>query len=107
MIARTLGCSVREAQQRIDAREFAEWRAYYQLEPWGEDRGDLRTAILAWLLAPTLLRGTRTWRVKDFLAKDFLGLLEQEEAAPKVPPPVSAERIRAVLSAWTGNPKDG
>ena len=102
-----MGCSVREAQHRIDAREFAEWRAYYRLEPWGEDRGDLRTAILAWLLAPTLLRGTKTWRVKDFLARDFLGLLEQEAAPPPKRRRVSANRIRQVLSAWTGRGKDG
>ena len=89
----------------MDAREFAEWRAYYRLEPWGEDRGDLRTAILAWLLAPTLLRGPRQWRVKDFLAKDFLALLDVEEAPPpKVTKRVSAARIRAVLQAWTGIP---
>jgi hypothetical protein len=66
----------------------------------------LRTAILAWLLAPTLLRGTKTWRVKDFLARDFLGLLEQEETPPPKRKRVSANRIRQVLSAWTGRGKD-
>ncbi|MEJ2202949.1 MAG: hypothetical protein P8170_02435 [Gemmatimonadota bacterium] len=45
--------------------------------------------------------------MKDFLARDFLGLLEQEEAPPPKPRRVSAERIRQVLSAWTGRGKDG
>jgi len=39
---------VAEAQQRISAREFAEWAAYYQLEPFGEARADLRAARVAW-----------------------------------------------------------
>lgn len=29
--------SVREAQQRIDAAEFAEWQAFALLEPFGDD----------------------------------------------------------------------
>jgi hypothetical protein len=40
--------------------------------------------------------------VRDFLARDFLGLLEQEETPPAKPKPVSAKRIRQVLSLWTG-----
>jgi len=46
IIARTLGLSVAEAQQRIDSREFTLWRAAYEIEPWGEERADIRTAIL-------------------------------------------------------------
>lgn len=41
------------------------------------------------------------------MAKDFLGLLDLEDDAKPAPKSVSAKRIRAVLSAWTGNPKDG
>jgi hypothetical protein len=45
--------------------------------------------------------------VKDFLARDFLGLLEQEAAPPPKPRCVSAKRIQQVFSAWTGRGKDG
>lgn len=38
---------MREAQTRIDSREFAEWRAYYQLEPWGREMEIL--GRLAWM----------------------------------------------------------
>ena len=40
--------------------------------------------------------------MKDFLARDFLGLLEQEETPPVKARPVKAERIRQVLAVWTG-----
>ncbi|GEM_PF-787934 len=31
----------------ISARELAEWEAYYRVEPWGEERADLRAGIIA------------------------------------------------------------
>lgn len=46
-MALALGMSVRRAQQEIDAREFAEWKAFGQIEPFGEVRADLRAAIIA------------------------------------------------------------
>lgn len=37
-LARTVfHCPVRMLQKRIDAQEFAEWQAEYNLEPWGDD----------------------------------------------------------------------
>lgn len=39
--------SVKRAQREIDAREFAEWMAAYSVEPWGEERADLRAGIIA------------------------------------------------------------
>ena len=50
-LAALLGCTVRELLIRIDARELAEWQAYYRLEPFGEERADWRqaqtTAVIA------------------------------------------------------------
>jgi len=55
--------TVREAQARMDAREFAEWLAYERLTgPLGGERGDLHTAIVAatvhnmWAKKPKKLR---------------------------------------------------
>jgi len=55
--------TVREAQTRMDAREFAEWLAYERLTgPLGGERGDLHTAIVAatvhnlWAKRPRKLR---------------------------------------------------
>lgn len=36
-----------ECQARVGAREFAEWEAFYRLEPWGDYRADYRMGILA------------------------------------------------------------
>jgi hypothetical protein len=45
--------SVKQAQCEIDSAEFSEWLAYWQLEPWGQSREDLRIGILAALYANT------------------------------------------------------
>lgn len=43
--------SVKRVQREVDSREFTEWHAFWQLEPWGEGRADLRTGILASTMA--------------------------------------------------------
>lgn len=40
----------------MSAAEFAEWKAFFRLEPWGEKRADARAALLAMVMA-NLWRG--------------------------------------------------
>lgn len=44
-------CPVREIQSRIGADEFTEWCAYFHIDPWGEERADLRNALLCRLVS--------------------------------------------------------
>lgn len=70
--------SVKRAQREIDAAEFAEWLAYYRLEPWGEERGDLRAGIVASTVA-------NAWRGKDVLPfnpGDFMPEFGPPDAGP-------------------------
>lgn len=60
--------SVKRAQCEIDSREFSEWQAYWQLEPWGEGRDDLRAGIIASTMA-NLWRGADT---PPFTPTDFM-----------------------------------
>lgn len=46
-LALRMGRTVRELLDSLDAAEFQEWLAYYGLDPWTEDRGDLRAGIIA------------------------------------------------------------
>lgn len=36
---------------RIDSEELTEWQAYYAIEPFGEERADLRSGIIASILS--------------------------------------------------------
>ena len=49
-------------------REFRDWQIYYQIEPWGEERADLRTGILASLIANIHRRkGSARLLPRDFM----------------------------------------
>ena len=61
------GCSVRECQRRVTASEFNEWIAYYRLEPFGEERADIRMGIMAALTA-----NCHRSRGKAFVPGDFV-----------------------------------
>jgi len=49
----------------LSDRQISDWTAYYQLEPWGEDRADLRMARQIWaILQP---QSKKTLDETDFL----------------------------------------
>ena len=62
--------SVAEAQQRISSREFAEWIAFNQIEPFGPDRADIGHAIVASTVANSAKgKKGKTYRISDFLPR--------------------------------------
>lgn len=65
-----LGTTVGELLARISSRELAEWMAYYRIEPWGEERDDLRAGIVASTVANTA-RDPRK-RPRPFRPRDFM-----------------------------------
>lgn len=63
-----------ELQARMSSREFAEWTAYYRIEPFGQDRVDIPGAIIASTLA-NVFRGEH----EPFSPSDFMPSFEQQE----------------------------
>ena len=60
--------SVKHCQQVVDSAEFLEWQAYALLEPFGEERGDLRAGIVASTIANVNRgRSTKPYRPRDFM----------------------------------------
>lgn len=65
--------TVAEAQHRIGSTEFAEWLAFYQLEPFGDERADLRAAIMPFLFATAFRkRGKTRPSMDDFMVSSML-----------------------------------
>jgi hypothetical protein len=60
--------SVAQAQREIDSQEFASWLAYDRISPFGEERADLRSAIVA----ATLANANRGKGTKPFTTADFM-----------------------------------
>jgi len=69
-LAALWGCTVAEAQDRCDPREFDEWAIFWRLEPWGADAEDLRAGIVAAAVANFSgnADGT-TWAAADFMPR--------------------------------------
>jgi hypothetical protein len=54
----------------IPARILNEWEAYHQIDPWGEERADLRNGVLASTMvniAPFRKRSAPTAKPTDFM----------------------------------------
>ena len=49
----------------MSSREMTEWMAYYELEPFGEQRADLRSATVATVIAKTA--GNKQAKPADFM----------------------------------------
>lgn len=66
-----MGMSVKRLLTEFDSHELAEWMAYYKLEPWGEERADIRAAIVArtvasqWAKEPPELEAFMPFREQD------------------------------------------
>lgn len=54
----------------MSSRHVAEWMAYYRLEPWGEERADRRSAIIATTIA-NIHRGKNRapYKIEQFMPK--------------------------------------
>jgi hypothetical protein len=60
--------TVSELLSRSSSRELAEWNAYYGLEPFGEERADLRAGIVAATLANVFReKSAKAYKPVDFM----------------------------------------
>jgi len=88
----SLGCTVKELLRRITYRELREWFAYYNIEPFGEWRADLRQAITSMVIA-NVNRGKNQ---KAFKPEDFMPFEK-----PKKRKPQTEEEMMAMLNLLT------
>ena len=58
----------------LSSRQFAEWIAYYNVEPWGEERADVRSGVVA----STVANIHRKKNTKPFKPIDFMPYLSEE-----------------------------
>lgn len=65
-----MGVTVDYLLKNISARELTEWMAYYQVEPFGEARDDLRMGMICSTIA-NVNRGKngRVYKPEDFIPR--------------------------------------
>jgi hypothetical protein len=62
--------TVRGLLKTIDAKELEEWKAFYNIEPFGEERQDIRAAMICCTLANVNRGKNQTaYKISDFLLR--------------------------------------
>jgi hypothetical protein len=84
---------------QISTRQFQEWREYSDLEPWDEERADLRAATIVQAatngtLALASVLARRKGKPPTVALKDCVLAFGPAAEAPPVPPPATPERAR-------------
>jgi hypothetical protein len=51
----------------MSSHEFAEWQAYYRLDPFGLDRGDYHAAMICWTIYNRLRGSAPPAELSEFL----------------------------------------
>lgn len=59
--------TVEDLSGRMSSRELAEWMAYDRIEPFGDERADLRSAIVASTFANIHARKGKSFAPVDFM----------------------------------------
>ena len=84
-LALALGLPVRELLSRIGSDELTEWMAFYQLEPFGDFRADVRSGIVA----ATFANANRAKDAQPFTPEDFMPFVPFiDRQPPKAPSPM-------------------
>ena len=63
--------------------QFAEWMAYYAIEPFGESRADLRNALLCQITATAFGKKGKRVNLSDFMLFEGPAQKEKGDAASR------------------------
>jgi hypothetical protein len=91
-LALALGLPVRELLSRIGSDELTEWMAYYQIDPFGDYRADVRSGVVA----ATFANANRAPNAKVFTPEDFMPFVAVH--ADRLKPAATAESERAAAN---------
>lgn len=83
----------------MSSRELAEWQAYWQIEPWGESRADLRSGIVASVMA-NVHRDAKTRR-QPYTPRDFMPRLDEAPREPQTWQDM-LKQVEMINAAWGG-----
>lgn len=93
-----MGKTLKQLYREIDSAELSEWQAYYNIEPWGESKADIRTGIIASTIA-NVNRGknTKAFTYDNFVLKSKLEFEHEMKQRRKQ----SSEQIMSTLMSAT------
>ena len=83
---------MRELLARVGSDEITEWMAFYQIEPFGEMRADLRSGVIA----STFANANRAKHARPFKPEDFMPFADRPE--PQDEARMNVARFKAMLA---------
>lgn len=86
----------------MPARLFTEWMIFYNLEPFGEQRADLRAAIVA----ATIANANRGKNQRAYKVEDFMPRIDADDAREPDNDALLA-KVRNLNAAFGGEDKTG
>lgn len=95
--------TVGELLARISSRELSEWIEYAKMEPFGEERADLRAGIIASTFANLYRKkGKKPLQPQDFMPKfgTATGATEEGPAPVRTKTARSTEELLKVAEMW-------
>lgn len=98
--------TVAELGQRMSSAEFSEWMAFYSIEPFGEERADIRQAMTTSAVHNSIQAHMK--EPKWTKPGDFMPFSTQPKAQPKTQAPVptaSPDALLAKFNALTNRKK--
>lgn len=93
-----LGMTVRDMLTRMDAKEMTDWIAFWNMEPWGDERSDFRSGVIASTVANVMSSKGRSFTPQDFMLNG--NRRRQSEASMRAV-------IKAVKASWNPEDKNG
>jgi hypothetical protein len=91
-----------EMLARMSSSELSGWRAFYQAEPFGEQRADVRAALVCKVLAD-IARAFAKGKGPEPRIEDFMPFQQEEEHDPAA----VAEQVRALFRSLPGRKPAG
>jgi hypothetical protein len=79
--------------EEMSAEAWVLWQLYYDLDPWGEERADLRSGMIAAMIAET--NRDKKKRRKPYTPKEFMPEFDRPAPQPQTP-----EEQAAILRMW-------
>lgn len=108
VLALALGMTVAEAKDRVTASELAEWQAFYAVEPFGDVRADLRSAIVAHTMGSAFSDSDTNLTLDDFMPEFGGGSLARPVAPGSNSEPAtgSEEEFTRFADAMCSTPRN-
>ena len=101
-----MGIPIAELQERVSSRDFAEYWAAFQLDPWGAEREDLRAGIVASTIANANRDPKK--RPRPFTPEQFMPSLgrpaeaDEDREIDEAEVAAHAERIDELMAGFGG-----